>query len=329
MKGEKKMKKLLFPVIALTLLLLMAAPASASVDTIWTIGSIDGSYSELGNVFPVDTTTYNIGDALSGFPRGLYINGYSGSQIDTGVHQVTINFTLDHWYYGVILRYARKGAEGDQVSLDSGTPEDLAGLGEGVAITHEISLGPLSQGDHSIVIECVDNGGADGWHYIDGLELIGGPLIITKELTSENFEVPIAEEVEFTMVITVENLTGQALEVVEVHDRLGAELFLFSEVHSSGDVDKWTKGKSNKWFIDWTTDSMGEEDIVTLTMIANTDLNPGGGKDNKTHQEYTSPGNYDLNSGAALVSVTIGGEVFEVDSKTPPLTVDVVGEEEE
>ena len=249
------MKKLLFPVIVLSLVLLMAAPASASVDTIWTIGTIGDGYSEFGDNFVGDTATYNIGDLLSSFPRGLYINGYSGGLQDTGVHEVTINFTLDHWYYGVILRYARLGAEGDQVSLDGGTPEYLTGPGEGKVVTHVINLGPLSQGDHSIVIECVDDGGADGWHYIDGLELIGGPLMITKELTSENFEVPIATVVEFTMVITVENLTGEDLEDVEVHDRLGAELFLSYESATDGDIEKWIKGKSEKWFIDWTIDS--------------------------------------------------------------------------
>lgn len=319
------MKKLLFPIIVLTIILLMVIPASASVDTIWMIGSIDGSYSELGTAFPGDTATYNIGDLLSSFPRGLYINGYGGSQIGTGVHEVTINFTLDHWYYGVILRYARLGAEGDNVILDGGTSEYLTGPGEGVVCTHEISLGPLSQGDHSIVIECVDNGGADGWHYIDGLELIGGPLMITKELTSGESVVNIATKVTFTMVINVENLTGEDLEDVEVHDRLGAELFLGSADATNGSVDTWTKGKSGKWFIDWTNFSMSEGEFETLTMVATTDLNPGGG--NKIHQEYTSLGTYELNSGAALVSVTIDGQVFEVDSKTPPLEVEAVGTE--
>lgn len=320
------MKKLLFPVIALTLLLLMAASASASVDTIWTIGFIDGSYSELGTDFLGDTATYNIGDDLSGFPCGLYIDSYATTPyVNEGVHKVTINFTLDHWYYGVILHYARFGAEEDKVTLDGGTPEYLPGPGEGIPFTHEISLGPLSQGDHSIVIECVDNGGADGWHYIDGLELIGGPLMIAKELISGESVVDIATEETFIMEITVTNLTGEALEDIEVHDRLGAELLLDSAIATDGDVDTWTKGKSEKWFIDWTIDSMPDEDVYTLTMIATTDINPGGG--HKIHQEYTSPGTYDLNSGAALVSVTIDGEVFEVDSKTPPLTVEAVGEE--
>ena len=321
------MKKLLFPVIALTLLLLMAAPASASVDTIWTIGTIGDGPSELGDDFLGNTTIYNIGvDGSSDFPCRLYIVGYTTlPYVNQGVHQVTINFTLDHWYYGVILRYARYGAEGDNVTLDGGTPEYLAGPGEGVVCTHEISLGPLSQGDHSIVIECVDDGGADGCHSIDGLELIGGPLMITKELTFGESVVDIATEVEFTMEITVENLTGELLEDVEVHDRLGAELFLDLAEATDGDVDTWTKGKSKKWFIDWTNFSMNEGESETLTMEATTDINPGGG--HKIHQEYTSEGTYDLNSGAALVSVTIGGEVFEVDSKTPPLTVEAVGEE--
>jgi len=282
------MKKLLFPVIALTLILLMAATVSASVGTIWTIGTIGDGPSELGDDFLGDAAIYNIEvDDSSDFPCRLYIVGYTTMPyVNQGVHQVTINFTLDHWYYGVILRYARYGAEGDNVTLDGGTPEYLAGPGEGTVYTHEISLGPLSQGDHSIVIECVDDGGADGCHYIDGLELIGGPLMITKELTSGKSVVDIATVETFIMEITVTNLTGEALENVEVHDRLGAELFLDSADAPEGDVEKWTKGKSEKWFIDWTNFSMSEGEVKTLTMEATTDINPGGGKE--PHQEYTS-----------------------------------------
>lgn len=130
-------------------------------------------------------------------------------------------------------------------------------------------------------------------------------------------EVPIATQQAFTMDITVTNNTGADLTNVVVHDRLGGELFLDSATTATtGTIDTWTRGKTAKWFIDWTIASLPDGQSATLTIEASLDENPGG------HQEYSSPGVYDLNSGATIVSAETEVGVFKIGIKTDPISVE-------
>lgn len=132
-------------------------------------------------------------------------------------------------------------------------------------------------------------------------------------------EVEIATVVTFTMEITVTNDTGVDLTDVLVHDRLGGELHLDSTVSPPGTVvTTWTRGKTEKWFIDWTIASLPDGGSETLTIVASLDKNPGG------HQEYSSPGVYDLNSGATIVSAVIDEVVVKFDIQTDPIQVEVL-----
>lgn len=352
---KKKLTAVLL-VVALALSLGLVPVASVGANpgpaTIWQIGDFEpippNSSAQCNDEFKtsswsgIESWTYDVDESVvvqdaSTFPSQLYVSGFTGNT-SRGVHEVTIEFTLPHWYYDVELEYARLGAETNQVTLDGGTPVSFTGPGEGSQTSHILSLGNLAQGDHEIVIACTDAAGAPGNHYVDAVKLTGGPLIIEKELTDPALdpdtndngigEVDMATPITFTMVITVTNQTGIDLTDVVAHDRLGAELYLDSATESIGMVTTWTKGWSKKWFIDWTIANLDDGDSETLTIVATTDINPGKGK-GKIHQEYTSPGIYDLNSGAAIVSVTIDEEVIEVDSQTPPIKVEAVGEDED
>jgi hypothetical protein len=172
-----------------------------------------------------------------------------------------------------------------------------------------------------------------------------GAIEFTKKLTAVSPEpddwvvgdmpiVPIDTVVTFTMPITVNNKSLLTLNGAWVKDRLGAELEVvpfdnggpFYE--SIGNATYDTKGKSEKVFIDWDfegTLSVNAEE--TLIIEAQTDINPGGKKD---HQEYTSTGTYELNSGATLTfHVTVAGEEISLVMTTDGLLVQAVGEEDD
>ena len=170
-----------------------------------------------------------------------------------------------------------------------------------------------------------------------------GAIEFTKELTEvlpdpvgwvgDMPQVSIDTSVTFTMPITVNNQSLLNLNDAWVKDRLGAELEVvpygeedpFDE--TIGEATYYTKGKSEKVFIDWYLD-IGAGSTETLTIVAKTDINPGGG--NKIHQEYTSPDVYELNSGATLTFyVTVAGEDISLVVTTDGLWVEAVGEEDE
>ena len=169
-----------------------------------------------------------------------------------------------------------------------------------------------------------------------------GAIGFTKELTEvlpepvgwvgDMPQVSIDTSVTFTMPITVNNQSLLNLNDAWVKDRLGAELEVvpygeedpFDE--TIGEATYYTKGKSEKVFIDWYLD-IGAGSTETLTIVAKTDINPGGG--NKIHQEYTSPDVYELNSGATLTfHVTVAGEDISLVVTTDGLLVEAVGEPE-
>ena len=65
-------------------------------------------------------------------------------------------------------------------------------------------------------------------------------------------------------------------------------------------------------------------------MVVQTDINPGQGKMPSPVNEYTSPGVYNLNSGATIVSAKVYNEntetwvVIKIDIQTDPIQVEVL-----
>jgi len=219
------MKKL--AVILLTLALViglsipMAIPAAASPDTIWTIGTFDDSRSEFNHIDfdGVDSATYDVDtDDASDFPAFLYVSGYSGSWEEEGVHDVTINFSLDKDYVNVTLKYRKAGGETDEVSLNGGAPQTVTGPGENIFQTYELDLGNLSSGSYYIVIECVSLGTGEGAHSYDALELTGDEIGI--ELTKSGPECAHEGEI-ITYTYEVHNTGDVPLTAPIVTDSLG------------------------------------------------------------------------------------------------------------
>jgi len=80
-----------------------------------------------------------------------------------------------------------------------------------------------------------------------------------------------------------------------------------------------TKGKSEKVFLFWDIGTHEPGEYATLYLTMATDLNPAG------KQEYTSPGTYELNSGAVVKKIYDG---VQYSWETGQLSIEVFGEED-
>ncbi len=106
--------------------------------------------------------------------------------------------------------------------------------------------------------------------------------------------IEVGEPVWFLEVIQVHNPSGMTWTNTIVKDRWGAELDVESATPSSGTAELTTKGKSAKEFLEWQIGDLGPGETANLVLRVHTDLNPAG------HQQYTSPGEYEYNSGAVV-----------------------------
>jgi len=214
------MKKVLFPLIALVLALglalPMAAPVAASPDTIWMIGSFDGSNTEfyVGSEDETGETAYTIGDPVVDFPRGLK-HSSSGRTDCLYPESVTISFDTTVDYVNVNLRYSRMGGEENEVELDGSPLGTCAGpVDPNPATDYNFPVsGILSAGSHTVEITCTDggNGPPDGAHYIDALELTGDPFVVTKELSASDGYLGDT----ITVTLDVENPSSDTLTVTD------------------------------------------------------------------------------------------------------------------
>ncbi len=83
----------------------------------------------------------------------------------------------------------------------------------------------------------------------------------------------------------------------------------YAAVPTQGTATLTTQGNSNKEFLKWEVGTLGPGGTANLVLMAQTDLNPAG------HQEYTSPGTYEFNSGAVLKFLVDGKQTsFETGS---------------
>jgi hypothetical protein len=140
-----------------------------------------------------------------------------------------------------------------------------------------------------------DETGGSYFELEDALEVSGAIADLVKAEAEETLTVHVGEEVQWAVVIDVVNPYDYSMTDVVITDRFGAEIEIeevFSVTH--GTVDLKTNGKSQKVFLKWDIGDLNHDEMARLVLLVSTDLNPAG------HQEYTSPGVYELNSGATL-----------------------------
>jgi hypothetical protein len=128
---------------------------------------------------------------------------------------------------------------------------------------------------------------------------------------------------ELRVVIT--NVSGETIHIGKVHDRVGGDLESDWMQYTTvlGPLDMYTRGKTEKVFYDFEGDfDLLDGASVNFKIWVSPDVNTGTGNGKKPgKQEYTSPGEHCLNSGAWLEG-WIGDEYFE--TSTNPVCVDVV-----
>jgi len=143
----------------------------------------------------------------------------------------------------------------------------------------------------------------------DGCTWVEAPTTVT---------VPMGTDVHWRFRITVALPSGWGgpIENVVVKDRFGAEIEIDDYIYiTDGDwtkLDITTNGESEKVFLTWEIGTLSPGDTATLILEISTDHNPAD------HQEYTSPGCYELNSGAVL-KFTYEGKQYS--AYTLPITV--------
>lgn len=118
-----------------------------------------------------------------------------------------------------------------------------------------------------------------------------------EQKAQESLTITEKTENQWAFVFEFTNPYEYEINDVTVTDRFGAELEIdepFPETITHGTASYTTKGNSEKVFLTWDIGTLGPEETARLIIVVSTDLNPAG------KQEYTSPGIYELNSGATL-----------------------------
>ena len=106
--------------------------------------------------------------------------------------------------------------------------------------------------------------------------------------------IELGEEVTFTFTFTVHNPSATTWTNVTVKDNFAGDLEVHSTTPSQGTVNLTLTGASEKAHMLWNVGSLAPGATATLVVVASTDQNPAG------HQEFTSCGVHELNSGATL-----------------------------
>ncbi len=190
----------------------------------------------------------------------------------------------------------------------------------------------LGPGSHSIEIEAITNPYNGGRGYIRVVQLVefDKEIIGTTEAGDMDGVLETGEDWHWTMKITLKNVSGETITVDKVHDRLGGDIELDAAVTYSalmGSLNQYTKGKTDKVFLNWYDGfslADGEEVSATITVSPDMNTGHGNGKNLKFpdgHQEFTSPGEHCLNSGAYFEGY-IGTEF--ISASTLPVCVDVL-----
>ncbi len=124
-------------------------------------------------------------------------------------------------------------------------------------------------------------------------------LTIMKDLTDTNPPGPVQVGVPttFTVLVTVCAVGGQTVNTLVVKDHFGADLTVVAGIPSQGvAVITTNKGRSAQNRLTWTVGSLTDPNCATLSLMATTDIDPGGDQE---YTECTLPGQpNELNSGA-------------------------------
>lgn len=109
--------------------------------------------------------------------------------------------------------------------------------------------------------------------------------------------IEVGEQVVWVLSIVISNDLSTTMTDVVVKDNLAAELAInmtFGFHKTKGSVSYYTTGRSEKVHLTWQVGDLAPGERVVLWFKVFTDMNPAG------RQEYTSPGEYDLNSGPVM-----------------------------
>jgi len=155
-----------------------------------------------------------------------------------------------------------------------------------------------------------DNGDAEISVCSLRINVIEPQVVLTKILISGNTTVPIETNQRWTMRIEITNYGSE--KEFTVKDVIPAEFEVYLNQTSATDGNytfvKQGGGNMGSIHMTWVvTVGQGESEYIDITIY--TKLNPAG------HQEFTSPGFYNLNDGAELIGYNI---------KTPAIVVEAV-----
>jgi len=256
-----------------------------------TSGAVQGTYSI--NFYYNDGTWFASG---SGTISGTYSTFYDPN---TGVMSGTAVGTWSGTLNGVWLAYIGVNVQQMQGILEFDWPNDWQ---------HPTVSGvPLPAGN---LVEFWQGDGI--WE----IAIIEGPLPppITKEISNivdrgdGDGAIEVNERIVWTVTITATNTLNSPMSDVVVEDRFGAELRVRLSYVTKGTVTIATHGETRKVSVTWDVGGLASGEPAILVLTVYTDLNPAG------HQEYTSPGKYELNSGCVLKGFVAGKRVsFETD----------------
>ena len=155
---------------------------------------------------------------------------------------------------------------------------------------------------------------------------------LVKAEAEETLTIKEKTETQWAVVIDIVNPFPYNMTDTVITDRFGAEIeiddpFPYNITH--GTVSYTTKGKSEKVFLTWEIGDLPPGETARLILLVSTDYNPG--KNNKYpdgHQEYTTPGDYELNSGATLKFKDPDQEMMQLSAVTDSIYVTVLPEED-
>jgi len=130
--------------------------------------------------------------------------------------------------------------------------------------------------------------------------------------------------VQWTVTFEITNPFSYTMTNIVITDRFGAEIeidppFPYSITH--GTVSYTTSGKSAKVFLTWNIGNLLPGETARLILLVSTDINPAG------KQSYTTPGIYEMNSGATLKFID-PEQNMQLSAVTAPIYVTVLPAED-
>jgi hypothetical protein len=138
------------------------------------------------------------------------------------------------------------------------------------------------------------------------------PFEELEKYVDEPLEAEVGVETHWTMHIELNDVPIDMTDVL-IKDRFGGDLGVTEIDKDIGITDYYTKGKTEKVFLEWDIGNLVVDDDAYLILDVYTDINTGTGNGKKAgHREYTSSGEHFLNSGATLKFLDGAGDQLSV-----------------